>query len=165
MLRVQGTGLKTVLHRALIVAHKPHSVTSCASGISMRRTLVSTAVQGILCYTELMRIFLSFYRQITVAFLLLPTGALAASARSLGVSIGTSYTFWPIMQRIITYLTGSIGVIALAMFVVGAFRITVSGVKEDERQKGKDLMVGAVLSLAVVLGAYAILRTVAFFLS
>jgi hypothetical protein len=51
------------------------------------------------------------------------------------------------------------------MFTVGAFMIVLSGVKEDYKQKGKDLMVGAILSIAVVLGAYAILRTVDYFLS
>jgi len=127
--------------------------------------LVSAAVERILCYTDLMQIRSSIHRLTAFCLITVPGAVLAEGPMHLNVGVGTSYTFWEIMQRIITYLTGSIGAIALAMFVVGAFRITISGVKDDERQKGKDLMFGAVLSLAVVLGAYAILRTVDFFLS
>lgn len=64
-----------------------------------------------------------------------------------------------------TYLTGMIGLIALTMFIVGAFMLTLSGVKEDLRERGKDMMIGSVISMAVVAGAYAILRTIDFFLS
>mgnify|MGYP001614652306 CR=1 FL=1 len=55
--------------------------------------------------------------------------------------------------------------IAVAMFIVGALLITVSGVKEDYKQKGKDLMIGSVISLGVVSGAYVILTLVDRFLS
>lgn len=131
----------------------------------MRVMLVSAAVAGILCYTSPMLPRPSLRRSVIAALLCAPAVVFAQNTRSLNVSVGTSYTFWAIMQRIITYLTGSIAAIALAMFVVGAFRVTISGIKEEERQKGKDLMVGSVLSLAVVMGAYAILRTLDYFLS
>lgn len=78
---------------------------------------------------------------------------------------GGKYEFWPIIGRIIAYLTGAIGAIAITMFVVGALFVTLSGVKEEWRQKGKDLMIGSILSLAVVLGAYAILRMLELFLT
>ena len=78
---------------------------------------------------------------------------------------GTAYAFWTIIGRIIQYLTGAIGAVAVTMFVVGALLVTLSGVKEDLRQKGKDLMIGSVLSLAIVLGAYALLRMVEYFLT
>jgi hypothetical protein len=104
-----------------------------------------------------------FYRLSAALGLLSPLPAFAQ--RTLIVGTGTSFTFWEIMQRIISYLAGAISTIALVMFVVGAFLITISGAKEEYRKMGKDLMIGAVLSLAVVLGAYAILRTVDYFLS
>lgn len=81
------------------------------------------------------------------------------------VDTGSSATFWEIADRVIVYLSGAISTIAVVMFVIGALMITVSGVKEDYRQTGKNLMIGAVLSLAVVLGAYALLRTVDYFLT
>jgi hypothetical protein len=95
--------------------------------------------------------------------ILTPLPALAQ--RTLVVGTGTSYTFYEIANRIITYMAAVITPFAVVMFIVGAFMITVSGVKEDYKQKGKDLMIGGVFSIAVVTGAYALLRTVDYFLS
>ena len=75
------------------------------------------------------------------------------------------YNFWTIIGNIMQYLTGAIGAVAITMFVIGALFVTLSGIKEDWRQKGKDLMIGSVISLAVVLGAYAILRMLEYFLT
>ncbi len=97
-----------------------------------------------------------------LVFILIPSGSEAAS---LTIATGTSFTFWGIIERIIAYLAGAIAAVAMAMFTVGAFFVTISGAKEDYKQKGKDLMMGAILSLAVVFGAYAILRTIDYFLT
>lgn len=83
----------------------------------------------------------------------------------LNVGTGTSLGFWQIANNAITFLAGAISAIAVTMFLIGAFFVTVSGVKEDYRQRGKDLMIGSILSLAVVAGAYSILRLVDFLLS
>jgi hypothetical protein len=93
-----------------------------------------------------------------VGLLALPLPAFAQ--RTLTVGTGSSITFFAALGNIIKYATGVIAAIAVAMFVVGAFMVTISGIKEDWRQRGKDLMIGAVFSLGVVLGAYAILRVV-----
>ena len=85
--------------------------------------------------------------------------------QQLNVGTGSSITFLELTTNIIAFLSAAIPAIALAMFVVGAFMVTVSGIKEEYRQTGKNLMMGAVMSLAVVLGAYAILRTVDYFLT
>lgn len=106
-----------------------------------------------------------FRRLAPLAALFAPISAMANQPRYLVVGTGTSYTFLDIVSRIITYLTGMIGLIALTMFIVGAFMVTLSGVKEDLRERGKDMMIGSVISMAVVAGAYAILRTIDFFLS
>lgn len=102
-------------------------------------------------------------RLLILAWIAVPAQAFAQ--RTLNVGIGTNLTFYEIANRVITYLAAVIAPFAVAMFVVGAFMLTVSGVKEDYRQKGKDLMIGAVFSIAVVTGAYALLRTVDYFLS
>ncbi len=78
---------------------------------------------------------------------------------------GATYTFWTVTGNIITFLAESIGFVAVAMFIVGALMIVLAGVKEENKQKGKDLMLGSVLSMGVVLGAYALLRVIDFFLS
>lgn len=105
----------------------------------------------------------SVFRLLALAAVFAPVSA--SAQRQLIVGTGSSITFWEVMSRIIAFMAGAIPGIALAMFVVGAFMVTVSGIKEEYRQTGKNLMIGAVMSLAVVLGAYAVLRTVDFFLS
>lgn len=104
-----------------------------------------------------------FYRLAGLVWVFVPVSAFAQ--RQLNVSTGSSITLTEVFSRTISFLAGAIPGIATAMFVVGAFMVTVSGVKEEYRQTGKNLMVGAVMSMAVVLGAYAILRTVDFFLT
>ncbi len=87
-----------------------------------------------------------------------------AFADQLQVTIGTEYSLGVIVGRIIDFLAGSITTVATVMFLVGAFMIVLSGAKEDFKQRGKDLMIGSLLSMGVVLGAFAIYRTVAYFL-
>ena len=82
----------------------------------------------------------------------------------LNVTIGTEFDAGTIIQRIINFLATSITAVASAMFVVGAFMIVLSGAKEDFKQQGKDLMIGSAMGIGVTLGAYAIWRTVMYFL-
>lgn len=113
----------------------------------------------ILCYTYVMKL----YRRLWLAlpgFLLVPLVCNAA----LVISTGTSATFWEIVSRILTALSYMIIPIAAALFMIGALMITVSGIKEDYRQTGKNLIFGSIISLAVVSGAYAMLRMVDYFL-
>lgn len=84
--------------------------------------------------------------------------------RTLNVDIGTQLGIWEIFNRIVMYASASIVVIAGAVFLVGAFLVVLSGAKENFKEQGKDLMIGSLIGMGVVLGAYAILRTVSFFL-
>lgn len=111
---------------------------------------------------------------LTISLLLPATRAFAACGIALNdgtLTVNTSpdcatkYSLWVIVGKIIAYLTGAIGAVAIAMFVLGALFVTLSGIKEEWRQKGKDLMMGSILSAAVVLGAYAILRMLEYFLT
>lgn len=103
------------------------------------------------------------YRLLVLGWACVPVSAYAQ--RTLNVATGSRITFVELTNNIIAFLAAAIPSIALAMFVIGAFMVTISGIKEEYRQTGKNLMIGAVMSLAVVLGAYALLRTVDFFLS
>lgn len=96
--------------------------------------------------------------------LIVPFQALAED-RQLTVNTGVNLSIMEVGQNIITFMAASIAAVSTAMFVVGAFFITLSGVKEDYKQKGKDLMFGSILALGIVAGAYAILRSVDYFLS
>lgn len=77
---------------------------------------------------------------------------------SLNVGLGKNPSLNSLVQNIIIFLGQAILAVAGALFVAGAIMVTVSGVKEDYRQRGKEIMFGAIISIAVVLGAYAILR-------
>ena len=89
----------------------------------------------------------------------------AFANRQLDVDIGTDKSIVQAISDVLAFLAGAIGSIAVALFVAGAFMVMIGGAKEDQAQKGKDLIIGSLLSLAVVLGAYAMLRTVDWFLS
>lgn len=116
-----------------------------------------------LCYTRSVR-YTYILRRVLPAFGLLQP-AFAVAQNQLVVGTGTSIDFWTVAGRIISFLAATITVVAVAMFMVGALYLVLSGAKEDYKQKGKDYMIGSVISIAVVLGAYAILRTVDYFLS
>lgn len=105
-----------------------------------------------------------YYRLLILGGACMPVSA-AAQVRQLYVGTGSSITFMGVATNIIMFMAGAIPVVATAMFVVGAFMVTISGIKEEYRQTGKNLMIGAVMSLAVVLGAYALLRTVDYLLT
>ncbi len=85
--------------------------------------------------------------------------------RTLTVNIGTSFDFQTIVLNVIDFLATTITTIATVMFLVGAFMIVLAGAKEDYKQRGKDLMIGSIMSIAVVLGAYAIYRTIGSFIA
>jgi hypothetical protein len=83
----------------------------------------------------------------------------------LTVGVGTGRTFWEVLAGISAFLATAIIFVSGALFVIGAFMIMVSGVKEDMRQRGKDFLIGSALGIIVVLGAYALFRTVNCFLT
>lgn len=97
------------------------------------------------------------------ALLRLATAALTASAQ-VTVNIGTPLSWEGLTKNVINFLAASIGFLSVAIFIYGALLLTASGVHEEWRNKGKDIMIGSLVAMIIVLGAYAILRTVAFFI-
>lgn len=83
----------------------------------------------------------------------------------LPVYIGTASTFATLVTKITDFLTGLILFVCGVVFVVGALFMVVGGVKEEQKQKGKDLMVSSLIGFAVVLAARAILNTIMFLLT
>lgn len=94
--------------------------------------------------------------QIFVALFFFPVHV---QGRTLTVNVGTSLSFGAIASNLIGFLAVASGAICLAVFMVGTLFVVISRGKEDQLQKGKDLMVGALIGLAVILGSYAIIRT------
>lgn len=84
-------------------------------------------------------------------------------AQQLIVDIGTPLSWGQLTTNIVTFLAASIGFVTVAIFIYGVLLLTASGVHEEWRNKGKDIMIGSLVAMVLVLGAYAILRTVAFF--
>jgi hypothetical protein len=97
-------------------------------------------------------------------FLRIVLGFSAASAQQLVVDIGTPLSWGQLTTNIVTFLAASIGFVSVAIFIFGALKLTASGFNEEWRNQGKDLMIKSLTAMAIVLGAYAILRTVAFFI-
>ena len=80
------------------------------------------------------------------------------------VDIGTRFDFLTILYRIINFLAITIGSLSTALFILGALMLTASRGKDDMVQWGKDLMTGSLIGLVTVLGSYAMLRTVYYFI-
>jgi uncharacterized membrane protein len=73
-------------------------------------------------------------------------------------------TWQSILQSIVTMLKGTITMASVAVFVAGAFLFTISAGQPDRQSRGKNMMIGALIALGIVLGAQAILRTTSYFI-
>lgn len=71
---------------------------------------------------------------------------------------GANVTPAGIIGRIVGLLKGVIVAFCTVIFVLGALFMILGAGKEDMLQKGKTMMIGGVIGLAVVIGAPIILR-------
>ncbi len=88
----------------------------------------------------------------------------SAHAQPLVVNIGTPLSLGELLTNIVNFLAASIGFLAVVMFIVGALKLVASAANEDWRNQGKDLMIHSLIAMAIVLGAYALLRLVTYVL-
>jgi hypothetical protein len=88
-----------------------------------------------------------------------PVRGYAQVARTFPVSIGTGATFNVIVGNFVKFLAMASLSVCGAVFMIGTLFVVISRGKEDQLQKGKDLMVGALIGLGVIGGSYGILRT------
>lgn len=72
---------------------------------------------------------------------------------------GWKGTFGQLMSNLINYLVLLMMFVAVILFLIGAFYLTLSHGKEDQVKKGRDLMKHSLMGLGVVVGSYAIVRT------
>jgi hypothetical protein len=94
-----------------------------------------------------------------------PIGAVDAmppAPRTLHVGIGVNTSIPELILRIITAATIGITFICTALFLIGAFMLVFSAGKEDTIGTAKDMMTKSLMGMAVVLGSYAIIRTLFF---
>lgn len=89
--------------------------------------------------------------------------AAAATVRQLEVSTGADLSMEQIVTNIVTFLADLIVYLCVALFMVGAFFLVISQGDGDNFTRGKELIIGSLIGLAVTLGAAAIIRTVYYF--
>lgn len=95
----------------------------------------------------------------TLLFLLLST---AHAQQVITVPGPRVVSFGSIMVAVVNFLAGSALAVCGALFFVGAVWMVAGAGKEDQRSKGKDIMIDSLKGLAIILGSYGILRSVLF---
>jgi len=110
------------------------------------------------CYTTLMvRILSRFLGALGLG--LAPVPVLALEKRTLIVNLGSSQTLADVIGNVIEMLALTIIVFTTVLFLAGAFMMIISRGKDDLLSKGKDLMIQSLIGMAVVGGAYGLIRT------
>ncbi|MDO8649433.1 MAG: hypothetical protein Q7R81_06670 [Candidatus Peregrinibacteria bacterium] len=103
---------------------------------------------------------------LTAALLCLPQAVLATHQKPnrLQVAIGVDLKLGDIIGNVLEFLVTAIIMLCTVLFAAGAFHFVFSHGQEKFVTRGKDLMIYSLVGLAVVLGAYGILRTVVYIL-
>lgn len=82
-----------------------------------------------------------------------------AGCRMLFCIPGANVTPVGIITKIVAFLSVVITAFCVLIFALGALFMILGAGKEDMFQKGKTMMIGAIIGLAVVISSYAMLRT------
>ena len=85
--------------------------------------------------------------------------------KPLCVFFGTGNDSRELAGNIVHYLSLWIGFVCVAIFIYGALLLTASGAHDEWKNKGKGIMIGSLVGMTLVLGAYAILQTVGYFIA
>lgn len=63
-----------------------------------------------------------------------------------------------LMVNVADWILGIVGSLALLMFVIGGFMFLISGGNTKTVEKGKDILIGAVIGLILVFSSYMIIK-------
>ncbi len=77
---------------------------------------------------------------------------------------GVNIAWMTALERLIQFAAASALGICTLLFLLGAAQITISHGDQTKVDNGKKMMQSAVIGLAIILSAYAIVRTVLYFL-
>lgn len=96
--------------------------------------------------------------------ILQPEAAEALTARSIilatGIRCGADQcSLTIIIMKVIAFLASTAVIVCTVLFLIGAFYVVLFAGKEERVKTGKDLMIGSLVGLAIIMGAYAIVRT------
>ena len=98
------------------------------------------------------------------AFLLSVAGIdVAFAQRTLEVNTGPALSLEQLVMNIVNFLASAIVYLCVALFMIGAFFLVISQGEGGNFDKGKGLIIGSIVGLAVTLGAAAIIRTLYYF--
>jgi len=89
--------------------------------------------------------------------------AWAYSPQQFGLLIGTNQSFGDMALNLTGFFMAASSFVCGTIFMIGTFFVVISGGGE-KKDAGKKMMIGALIGLAVILGAYAIMRTIFFVL-
>lgn len=121
------------------------------------------ASTAVLCYTHAMHY--GFVAAIAIGLLAPSLAHATLNTGSFGIEQSAGTLDIPtIVGNVISVGLNSIGYLCTAIFIAGALLFTISAGDEQRKSLGKDLMIGAVIGIAVVAGARGILNLVYFFL-
>ena len=110
------------------------------------------------CYTTWMvRIFSRFLG--TLGLGLVPVPVFALTNRTLTVNLGSNQPLTDVIGNVIEMLALTVIIFTTVLFLAGAFMMIISRGKDDLLSKGKDLMIQSLIGMAVVGGAYGLIRT------
>ncbi|MEK7591060.1 MAG: hypothetical protein AAB489_02525 [Patescibacteria group bacterium] len=90
---------------------------------------------------------------------LAPIRASALAVRTLTVDLGSGLSLLGVVGNVVEMLALTAIIFTTVLFLIGAFMMILSRGKDDQLSKGKDLMIQSLIGLAVVGGAYALIRT------
>src|SRR3989344_7903428 len=91
-------------------------------------------------------------------FLVLP---FTASAQSGCVAMGANASALPrCVNQIYTWSLGIAALLAVLVIIAGGYLITTASGSGEQTAKGKEMIVGAITGLVLLIGAYLILKTI-----
>ena len=105
----------------------------------------------------MVRIFSRFLG--TLGLGLVPVPVFALTNRTLTVNLGSNQPLTDVIGNVIEMLALTVIIFTTVLFLAGAFMMIISRGKDDLLSKGKDLMIQSLIGMAVVGGAYGLIRT------
>ncbi len=90
---------------------------------------------------------------------LVPATAAALTDRTMVINTGARIPIEQLFANVYGFAAASIVSVATVLFLVGATYLVASHGDSNMVDKGKKIMIGSLIGMGIVLGAYAILRT------
>lgn len=113
-----------------------------------------------LCFIIIVAAAVSFIPQVQAAQESILDSGLVSEVSNCGPN-GTQCSlnaFLRLGLNVSQYILGIVGALTLLMFIVGGVMMMLSGGSADKVKKGKDILIGSVIGLAIVFSSYLIIK-------